>query len=397
MEKVMARSKDRRSPLPEGSTRREGTGFFHELLEKPVEITTGLIILVAGILLPLTADTTSGSTQALSTLLIALAGVLLAYVGTSIKTREEAAKEFRLRLGGISSHLAASVEQLQSALVQMQSETTTIETFSTVVSLSCQDLKLIWTQIEPLSLEGNISSDARASVEEALREIRRFAPAEADGQDIEKIEALLKKTEKTLEDLVSSDLSTGLAKPSLSTENVTCEACREQTSVLIAPVLGASAHTTCESCGTRLNVHYGPQGVFSKVSSTRTADSGTRPLIRFKCASCGQEMRAVKHPDEPVVQRVCAVCTALLTVDSDTGEVFDVEVLKPEPAAIIGRQGSRPVVECDGCGDRLPSSLRRDGTKGDEFFAFCRRCHQIFGPHPRLSSDEMRRLLNVST
>jgi predicted RNA-binding Zn-ribbon protein involved in translation (DUF1610 family) len=154
-------------------------------------------------------------------------------------------------------------------------------------------------------------------------------------------------------------------------EEVVCPICKETTSTLLGTMYGASAFTTCTSCGSIFHANRDREG---RIFTVLPGESGGKPvrLASFACPECRTVMNVKFADGEHSAIRYCFKDRLKLLV-SDTPE-GDAVVTSHEPAtcmnaeAEVAPDGTRLLV-CPICDARLKAFY----TDGSNHYAACYR------------------------
>lgn len=342
--------------------------FLKSLWNNPIETLSAFVLVAVGVYISsIGSSATTHKTGLLTAggLLTTFGGVLFAWVVSKAFATEQARAEFQQQLGHLSRNLGQAAGQISRAVEQSQVEDISSETGLALIS---QANRMIYGQVSEISVIQGTGFDPAYLLETAttldglakqLESDRR-----ADDGELEEVRRQLKE--------VRTSLSSAARNRTYSRAVVDCPKCQTANGVELGDFPGDTASSMCGQCGVRFNAHRASGGVaFSRAAGPAELgpkDPGHVERWSFRCPSCDRQMSARVGAGTKTM--VCFGCYKPLEVNLlDRSVVVGDGVYRRDVAPILGRQGSRPVVQCPECERRINAFLQ----VGNNLVGVCQR------------------------
>ncbi len=346
--------------------------FLRLLWSNPIETLSAFVLVGVGVYISsIGSSATTHKTGLLTAggLLTTFGGILFAWVVSKAFATEQVRGEFQQQLGHLSRNLGQAAGQISRAVEQSQAGDTSSETGLALIS---QANRMIYGQVSEISVIQGAGFDPAYLLETAttLDGLARQLESDrrADGE-LEKVRRQLKE--------VRTSLSSATRNRTYSRAVVDCPKCEAPNGVELGDFPGDTASSTCEKCRTRFNAHRASGGAaFSRAAGP--AELGSRDLGHverwsFACPACKRQMSAPAAGTD-IKTMVCFGCYRPLRVNlAERTVALGTGIYRHAPAAILGRQGSRPIVQCPECERKVNAFLQ----VGNNLVGICHRDLQV--------------------
>lgn len=250
--------------------------------EKPIELLSSLVMILAGVYLSGTGATGS-LTVILGNALSAFGGALLSWSTVSLSSKEAAAEILSPQLSAIARQLVTVSGQISKAV--HDSKTGEVEE-SVAIEMISQAARIMYASVNEIHVVLNQRVDAQELLDTAQRVeelATKLAGAPASGQD--EVESELINAVAELRNQIQAIAPGSSATTSAPKKNIPksaphemeatsadCPSCKTPTAVEIGVPFGSSAMPTCTSCGTKFHAHRAQGGaVIAKLPGKKVA------------------------------------------------------------------------------------------------------------------------------
>jgi translation initiation factor 2 beta subunit (eIF-2beta)/eIF-5 len=345
--------------------------LLKSLWHSPIESLSAFVLVAVGVYVSSVGSSAAAHKTGLLTaggLLTTFGGVLFAWVVSKAFTTEQARVEFQQQLGHLSRNLGQASGQISRAVEQSQAEDISSETGLALIS---QANRMVYGQVSEISVIQGTGFDPAYLLETATTLDGLARQLESDGRadgELEKVRRQLKEVRTSLSDAARSR--------TYSRAVVKCPECQATNGVALGDFPGDTASSVCEKCGVQFNAHRASGGAaFSRAAGPaelRPANSDQIERWSFECPSCKRQMSAQSGADTKVM--VCFGCYTPLKVNlSDHSVTAGAGTYRHDAVPVVGRQGSRPVVQCPECERKINAFLQ----VGNNFAGVCHEDHRV--------------------